>query len=151
MNITDNEFKNYKPINEVNICSNFLMGGGFLVGYGEFAPLRIGSGEIPIVWLSTQIAPNKWMPIVKENEALISNLNIYKEYEKRKITISFGSKVLLVAQMMNDNYCRVPNLDLRLTGVNIFGDELTGLTANNTISKNNRFVGVKFLFGMDVK
>lgn len=43
--------ENYKPLDELNICSNKLTGGAKLLGIDDFAPILIGDGEIPSVWI----------------------------------------------------------------------------------------------------
>lgn len=142
--------ENYKPLNELNICSNKLLGGAKLIGIDGFAPILIGDGVIPTIWIFGKNQDNKWVGLIKENKSLHPAIQIINDKIKREIVIGIQNTIVLKGKMTSDKVCEVNTIDLRPIGFDIHGKENEFYIANSTFS-GNTFQGSGFLVGINEK
>ncbi|MFD2565522.1 hypothetical protein [Aquimarina rubra] len=148
MNIKTKLPKNYIPLTELEVCSNKIIGGGSLIGINDFAPLLIGKGEIPKVWLYTKIDQNNWAPLIINNESQHSKIKILTDITSREITIKTHDTIIIHGIMSNDNSCSIDQLDLRPIGLMFYGN-VEQLTIGDSNLKGNTFNGISFMIGID--
>jgi hypothetical protein len=139
--------ENYKPLNELNVCSNKLLGGAKLIGIDGFSPILIGNGIIPTIWIFGKNKNNKWVELIKENKSLHSGIQIINDKINREIIIGIQNTIILKGKMTSDKVCEVNTIDLRPIGLDIYGKEKEFYIANSTFS-NNTFQGSGFLIGI---
>lgn len=128
--------KNYKKLQILDVCSNKIIGGGNVMGIDNFAPLLIGDGILPQVWLYTKVDKSSWTPLIIENNSLHTGLTISKNEPLKDITIKTGSVVILNVVKIGDGHCDIKHLDLRPIGLNIYGNQQVLKAANSSFSGN---------------
>lgn len=138
---------NYQIIPELNVCSNKIINGGYVIGIGDFPPLIIGAGKSPMVWLYARSDKSNWVPLVYENLSHNSQILVVEDSETRTTTIRTEKGVIFNAVMQNDYVCLVTQLDLRSTGLDIYGDQ-DKLQVGNSTFAGNSFKGSKFMIGI---
>lgn len=143
-----NNPEHYQIIPELHVCSNVAINGGHIIAIGEFPPLIIGKGVIPMVWLYMKINNKVWQPLVTNNISLNSQVLVLEDDENRTTIIKTPGATLLEATMVNTNKCVVRTLDLRPVGLDIFGDSEKLMIGTNRFS-NNTFENLQFLIGLD--
>lgn len=75
-------------ISYLNVCSNKLVGGGNIIGIKDFAPLIVGFGEIPQLWIYHRLNNSNWQPIVLKNESCCPDTSVeISDIERRVKTI----------------------------------------------------------------
>lgn len=138
--------KKYIPLNELIICSNKLLGGAKLIEIDEFAPILIGDGAIPSIWIFSKNQNNQWVEIIKESKSLHPAIQIINDKINREIVIGFQDTIVLKGKMTSDKICKIDAIDLRPIGFDIHGKESKFHIANSTFS-NNTFKLSGFLVG----
>ena len=138
--------ENYIPINELNVCSNRIMGGGSVIGINNISPLIIGQGNIPMIWLYSRIDRSNWLPLVVESRSKHANIDIIENQDEREITIKFNDIILISSKMLNDNSNFVNQIDLRPIGIDLHGDSNRLMVSGNNFS-GNTFNGISFMIG----
>lgn len=145
---TTNEIpKNYKPLDELDVCSNRLLGGAKLIGINGFSPILIGDGAIPSIWIYGKNEKNKWVELIKESKSIHPAIQIINDKFSREIVIGIQNTIVLKAKMTSDKICVVNTLDLRPIGLDIHGKNNEIYIANSTFS-GNTFQGSGFLVGI---
>lgn len=147
MHKENNTPKLYQPLELLEVCSNQIIGGGAILGIDNFAPLRIGDGIVPAVWLYARVDKENWTAIIKKSESFHSLITIQKDLEKREITINIDETTVLRAKMTSYKKCLVDKIDLRPVGFNLFGEGKNFQVANSSFS-GNTFNGISFMVGM---
>lgn len=142
--------KNFQTLNELNVCSNKIIGGGNIIGIDNFAPLLIGDGIIPAVWLYARIDKVNWTAIVKESESFHSQIQIIANKINREVIIKIENTIILSAKMTSDKICTVDSIDLRPIGFNVYGNANNFQIANSSFN-GNTFQGVSFMIGFGDK
>lgn len=148
MDIKNEIPKNYKPLDELNVCSNRLLGGAKLIGINGFAPILIGDGAIPAIWIYGKNEKNKWVELIRESKSLHPAIQIINDKINREIVIGVQNTIILKGKMTSDKICVVNTLDLRPIGFDIHGKENEFYIANSTFS-GNTFQGLGFLVGIN--
>lgn len=138
--------KEYKTLEKLNICSNTIIGGGKIIGINDFAPILIGAGNIPNIWLYGKNNENKWVPIVEHNLSFHPAINIKRELVKKRITIKIQKTTILNAKMTSKSECKVIAIDLRPLGLNIVGNT-NELKVGESSFSNNTFEGLGYMIG----
>jgi hypothetical protein len=136
----------YTPIPILEVCSNKIIGGGYLLGIDGYPPLTIGKGTVPIIWLHT---PTKkgWSLVVDENKSKRKEIAVIQFEEPRRIEIYYNSNLMIRAEMSNEDHCIVDHLDFRQIGLLIYGDSKSLTVAEKNFSQNT-FQSVKFMIGI---
>ncbi|MCM4153660.1 hypothetical protein DHD05_18870 [Arenibacter sp. N53] len=142
--------ENYIPLHELNVCSNKLMGGAKLIGINDFAPILIGDGVIPKIWIFAKIKDNIWIPLIKESKTSHPEIFIINDKINREIGIGIADTIVIKAKMTSDKVCEVNAIDLRPIGIDIHGKEnelhiANSNFSNNTVKSSGFFVGISEL------
>lgn len=147
MNKNNDQPDDYIPYNEIEVCSNTIIGGGNLVVIGNVVPIYVGVGYIPKVWLKSvdDIKSKRFIEVV---EASISKHPAIKinSYES-DITIKINNIVILKTNGNTKNKLIISQLDMRPLGINIHGDE-SGLMAGGMAISKSTFNGIGSLVAL---
>ena len=142
--------KNYELLRELNVCSNRIIGGGSIIGIDSFAPLLIGNGQVPAIWLYVRIDKSNWTAVIKESESFHPKVLVTKNVKEREIIIKIENIIVLQARMTSDKICEIETIDLRPIGFNIYGSNNNFQVANSSFS-GNTFNGISFMVGFGEK
>jgi hypothetical protein len=145
----------YRPYTTIRLCGNTLKEVGFIFKIGDQAPLLIGKGEDdkhPQIWLYARVGSSSaWLPLVQKNIVASSHLSnpiMVIEDARKPITIVMaGPVVLLYAALINPDAVDVETIDLRPTGLNIFGTAASGLNFGGNLFMSNVMHSVGTAFG----
>jgi hypothetical protein len=139
---------NYKPYQELTVCSNLLIGGGHLVVLGEVLPLLVGSGDGPTIWLQapTDKSGKTYVPLVTASVASHPAVGVVSDREG--LTVSIGGVPVIHVKQANRDSAVIDLLDLRPVGLNIYGNA-ESLTAGGATFSHNTFGGVGTLLAFD--
>jgi hypothetical protein len=137
--------KVYKPYQNLTVCSNLLIGGGYLIAIGKVLPLLVGSGEAPMVWLEapTDETGNNYVPLVAASVALHPIVRVSRN--KDGLTISVGGTPVVHVTQKNTKTALIDLLDLRPIGFNIYGTSTSLIAGGATMSQNTFSGGGTFL------
>lgn len=130
----------YKPYQRLTVCSNMLIGGGYLVALGDVLPLLVGSGEGPTIWLQAPIdkSGKNYVPLVTASVASHPAVGVVGNRDG--LTVSIGGVPVIHVDQVDQNSAVINHLDLRPVGLNIFGDA-SSLTAGGSTFSQNTFSG----------
>ncbi|MCR1026643.1 hypothetical protein NQT66_17625 [Cellulophaga baltica] len=142
--------ENYIPLDELNICSNKLLGGAKIIGIDDFAPILIGDGAIPSIWIFGKNQNNKWVELIKESKSLHPAIQIINDTINREIVIGIQNSIVLKAKMTSNKICEINTIDLRPIGFDIHGKGTEFHIAQSTFS-GNTFNLNGFLVGISEK
>jgi len=138
----------YISLNKLNVCSNVLIGGGFIFSLGTILPLIIGKGPVPMIWMQSYDFKSK-----KSNILVDGNISRHPDVLVTKpedgvveIGIIKGVRMLRVKNTGGDSSV-VSFMDLRPIGLNITGDQNELKVGNSSFSKNT-IEGVNVFFGL---
>ncbi len=141
---------NYKPLKTLEVCSNKINGGGSIIGFNNFAPILIGKGVVPTIWLYAKDNSADWVPVVEENESKHVKVQIEKSIPLRELTAKVDDTLIIRAQMTDEDVCAVTILDLRPIGLNIYGDT-TSLKIGDSTFNGNVFEVSTFMIAINEK
>lgn len=132
----------YKPLYELNICSNKLKKGADLLAIGEVIPLLIGKGKIPQVWLLaiSDVSSDKFIPIVVQNVSKFSSIKVTERKEKGEVTISGPEGIILTVKKTGNSSATISNLNLSSLGISIQGKSNV-LSVGSSVFTNNSITG----------
>lgn len=138
--------EDFKPYNELRICSNLLIGGKFIMAMGEKLPILIGSGKKPLIWLSAIVDSKKkhYRDLVVASGAIHPLVSIEKKNDLFNVIIE--KTTILSISSKSPESATIHLLDLRPLGINIFGDENLLNVATNKFSSNT-FQNVETMIG----
>jgi len=136
------------PYKTLIICSNSLIGGGFLLSMGDIIPLLIGKGEKPQIWLQALVDSEnkKFIPIVEASISKHPAVSIIETLGMLTINIQ-GTNILSVNKY-DENSAEIDSIDLRSIGFNIHGTKTQLIIGNSTFSGNS-MSGGGVLIGFD--
>lgn len=138
----------YIPYQNLNLCSNTIIGGGHLMVVGEIVPLLVGSGETPKIWLQapTDNTGKSYVPLVVESVATYPSVTVTSDGASLSI-FAGGTQVLHITQLSRDSAV-IDIMDLRPIGFNVFGTA-TSLQAGGMKFSTSTFSGggTMFAFG----
>lgn len=146
----------FRPYDELDVCSNLLLGGGVPILVDEHAPIVVGRGDdVPQVWISI---PERhegemvWHDIVKKNK-VSPDFKIVQVKESNGPTpvveVVVDTVTIIKIRQESPSHASVKYLDLRPMGLGIHGDEEALKVAGNTISES-RFEGVSAMVAVGV-
>ena len=143
----DNLPKKFQPYQNLKICSNTLIGGGYLASIGEILPLVIGKGKSPLIWLQAlnEIENKKFILIVEESVSKYPNVILTESLGV--LSISVQGKQILSIKTINEDSAEVEFLDLRPIGLNLYGNKDT-LNIGNSEFSGNSMSGGGILIGL---
>lgn len=133
----------YQPYDSVWLCGNQLIGVKVIFQIGTNVPFVVGkgNGKHPLIWLSGPSVAGSWVEIVSANKVVRSivplgqRVAVLQDAVEPLTVVMVGTTVVLNALGADGNEARIPNVDFRPIGLNIFGDEDEGLSFGG-----NRFV-----------
>jgi len=137
MNKTEDLPADYTPYREMELCSNRFVNTPVPVEVEGHAPLLVGKGDEPRVWLSAPVSHDKtqWTVVVADNESLVPDVDVRKTLEGTLEVFAAGNKVLAVREVGADS-ASVSWVDLRPLGFNIHGDGSALWIGTNQFSNN---------------
>lgn len=149
MNIDIDLPNDYKPFVTLNLCSN--IGTNYIVPIRakNYAPLLIGQGEVPIIWiaLANPNDPTKWNYLVRANKSFHPDVKVQIDKANSAVEVYAGAQALIKAKIEKADSAAVSHIDLRPIGLNIHGNETTLYVGNNQLS-SNAFHNVTNLIGI---
>lgn len=127
----------FVPFAQVRVGGNQFARPLALLTLAGQAPLFIGSGPVPRVWL---FAPSSqpgaaWEALIQDNAQVRSDLTITAA--NKLVKISLGTTTLLNATCGADDALILHKLDLRPLGLDVFADEQGLHLMGNTFTNNN--------------
>lgn len=147
MSTEQNLPKDYRPFQELEICSNRLINVEHFIGIDNFSPLLIGNDSTkPLIWLFTRINKQSWIPLVSKNKS--NHTKVFVTEQENSITIIIDGKTIINAVKESDQKCIVNQLDMRPVGFNFYGNE-NGLNIGNSQFNGNTFQGMKYVIGIN--
>lgn len=136
----------FRPYDIINICSNRLLGGSYILSFGEVLPVLLGRGSKPLIWIQalSDVKEAAFLQVVEESIPLFPTVRVEAEKDSLLVTVS-NSRVLVVRQI-DEKTIEIPEIDLRPVGFNLHGDRnklnAGGLEfSNNTFSGGGTFIG----------
>ncbi|MBY5948275.1 hypothetical protein [Photobacterium rosenbergii] len=138
---TNNLPESYSPLDELEICTNRIVGGGHLVSMGNVLPILIGSGRKPKVWLQAVNNPHQhsFITIVDESKSLHPFVDI--NIKRKNLDLYIKDQHVLSVEYSTRSRAKITHIDLRPLGIIIYssGDNLQ---AGNMSFSNTTFKGV---------
>ena len=113
----------FDPVNDYILCGSRLTNTQVPIEVYGTAPLLIGTGVIPRLWLysPTDGKFQSWIPVVLDNKAQVNGVVVQKQ-QPYTISIEAGSTTLLRIQFLKGTPITVTHIDFRPIGLNIYGD-----------------------------
>lgn len=126
----------YHPFKTIRIGENCFENAQALVTIGGRAPLLIGKGEVPRVWLSV---PGKqpgddWLELIVDNQSPTSVLTVDSRKFLQKVDKG-AAMVCRATPTVNDDLI-INGLDLRPLGLEIYSDAQVLHIMGSTITAN---------------
>ncbi len=138
----------YIPIGTYNFCSNKITNVKYLIDDHGFKPLLIGSGKTPRIWLYARASENEYVQLIDDNKSLVENFEITINIENKTIQVIAGKNIIKSILKLNfKQVIEVIQLDLRLVGLNIYGDANQLNVGGNKLIKNS-MIGAENFIGM---
>ena len=114
--------KDYHPFKTIRIGGNYFENAQALVTIGGHAPLLIGKGVVPRVWLSGPGKPpgDDWLELIVDNLSPPSDLTV----DSRKFLVKVNKGEVMVCRAMStvNDVLTINRLDLRPLGLKIYSD-----------------------------
>lgn len=144
---TGNLPKGYMPYQDLNFCSNTILGGGQIFEIGKVIPLLIGAGPSPRVWLQAVAAPgNKdFVMVVADSVSVHPAVDV--SVKENKVVVSVKGNSVLTVEAIGEQRAVVSKIDFRPLGLNIFGNS-DALSLGGTKLSHNTISGVGIAFSL---
>jgi hypothetical protein len=145
--------EDYLPFSKIKICSNWFIGGKYLIEIDKNIPLLIGKGVLPLVWLSAPVSKDKWEYIIERNISRNPTITVDLSKENKSVIIKLKQgkfvrdKIIINIIMESEESIHIKELDLRPVGLIIFGDENmlnigTNTIQNSTVAATRTMIGI---------
>jgi hypothetical protein len=130
--------EDYTPYQQLIVCSNQLHNAQMILEIAGHAPLLVGSGATPRLWLSvpTSKEGKEWASIVRDSKALHPKVEVTQEPDGSTVVVAAGKRILKV-RARDANSAEIPELDLRPLGFDVHGDERALWVGSNEFSANS--------------
>lgn len=140
--------RDFKPYGELTVCGNRLNNAQMLLEVNGHAPLLVGAGKRPRLWLSVLTTKDgtEWASVVRDSQALHPKIQVTEEADGSLVVFAVGKKVLVV-RPSDETRAEVPELDLRPLGFDVHGDAHTLWVGTNQFSSNT-FSNVRAVIGI---
>ena len=140
--------KEYRPYEELTVCSNHFRNAQMLLEVGGHAPVLIGAGPKPRLWISVPTSKDgkHWVSLVRDSKALHPKVEIKEQPDGTVVVVAAGHKVLQV-HPKGDTVAEVSELDLRPLGLDVHGNAQALWVGSNQFS-NNTFENVRAVIGI---
>ncbi|MFL9881978.1 hypothetical protein PQR66_03005 [Paraburkholderia agricolaris] len=134
----------FEPYYKLNFCSNILIATKAPISIKEgLAPLLIGRGPSPRVWMSAGMVMNEqqaFFQIVKDNVPNSPQVRVVAS--AGTTTVLYDETVMCRVEQISSEEAAVTQLDLRPAGLNVTGDR-TGLKIGANRSSGNHVEGAE--------
>lgn len=129
--------QDFTPYRELEFCSNRLVNTPIPIEVEGQAPLLVGTGAGPRVWLSALVGQKmrRWTPLVADNESRVPDVEVRKTPQGAVEVLADGAKVLEVRER-DPGTAAVTWLDLRPVGFDVHGDSTVLWIGTNQFSGN---------------
>jgi hypothetical protein len=145
--------EDYLPFSKIKICSNWFIGGEYLIEVDKNIPLLIGKGVLPLVWLSVPVSKDKWEYIVERNISRNPTIVVDLSKDNKSVIIKITQakflrdKIILNIVMDSDDSITIKELDMRPIGLIIYGDENklnigTNIIQNSTVAATRTMISI---------
>jgi hypothetical protein len=126
----------FQPFKTIRVGENYLADAPALVTIGGLAPLLVGMGEVPRVWLSVpgQQPWDDWVTLIVDN--ISSQSDVLVDARKHFIKVTRQDTVLFEAIQNAHGGLNIHALDLRPLSLKIFFDTQGLHVMGNTLSKS---------------
>ncbi len=126
----------FTPFSSIRSDANLFQNTFALVTVAGHAPLLIGNGPVPSIWLFTRDiqAGSAWQPCIQDNTTTRPDLTV--SAHPRLINVSMGPATLINATRGANDGLVIHTLDLRALGLNMFADEMGLHLMGNTMVKS---------------
>jgi hypothetical protein len=140
----------YMPFQKLTICSNILENGKVPISISGDIPFLIGNGNKPKAWINLlpQGESGKITPLVRDNLSLHPNVEVVET--DNSVTVTANGETIIEVEKISDDEAIITNLNLRIIGIEIYGDTNSLKIGTNSMS-NNKFVNVDFMIGINTK
>lgn len=137
----------YKAPKKLMLGTNTLENVNLLLSFNGFAPVLIGDGKKPRVWINipTNREGNEWYPLVKDNFSTNEKVIILESKNSVQITTPDG--VVLECYKLADGTIDVKRLNLKPFGLNVVADE-NQLTVMSQTFTSSGFKNVGTMIGI---
>lgn len=144
---TENLPKGYVPYQDLNFCSNTILGGGHIFALGKVIPLLIGTGPAPRVWLQAVAAPRSKDFVMVVADSVSTHPAVDVSVKGSKVVVSVRGKSVLTVEAFGEQRAVVSEIDFRRLGLNIFGGS-DALSLGGMKLSHNTMSGVGVAFGL---
>ena len=131
----------YHPFKTIRIGKNYFENAQALVTIGGHAPLLIGKGVVPRVWLSVlgKQPGDDWLELIVDNQSPRSVLTV----DSRKFLLKVDKDATMVCRATStvNDVLTINRLDLRPLGLKIYSDA-QGLHIMGSTMIANKISGV---------
>lgn len=138
----------YEPYDKLYVCSVEIRARVPFMRYDLGAPLLIGKGVSPRVWMAMTDSqrPSQLVYVLKDNSPFSPQIQV--SAEGGKTVVMTGETVMCSVTRLNENEASVDILDLRPMGLNIFGDSsLLNIGSNKLNGKIGAPSGIAIMLG----
>ena len=139
--------KEYKPFDQLTLCSNTLINVPVPFEVDGYIPLLIGRNELPKIWLNAPPPKSgtEWIPLVRQNRSLHKAVKLIKQ--ENGIIIKINTIEILRVLKVSNSSANVVQMDLRPIGLNIYGDESHLVVGTHQLASNT-FQNVYVMIGI---
>jgi hypothetical protein len=148
----------YVPYAELVICGNWLINGQVPFVIGGEAPLLIGKGPIPQVWLKVpmSVGGKDWEYLVQKNKVTWPAVRPFSSLvqvllplrpDQNTVEVHYTRNRILRVRSDSETKATVEEIDLRIFGINIVGDK-SGLNVASNNFVANHFENVRTMIAI---
>jgi hypothetical protein len=139
----------YVPYEELVICGNWLINGRVPIAISGEAPLLVGKGPIPQVWLKVpmSVGGKDWEYLVQKNVVTwpvahkFSSLVRVLFPDTKTVEVHYAVNRILRVSADSETKAIVEEINLLIFGINIVGDR-SGLNVGSNSFVSNHFQNV---------
>lgn len=140
--------RDFTPYGELTVCGNRLSNAQMLLEVNGHAPLLVGAGKKPRLWLSVRTTKDgtEWAPVVRDSQTVHPKIRVTEEADGSLVVFAAGKKVVVV-RASDETHAEVLELDLRPLGFDVHGDARTLWVGTSQFSSNT-FSNVRAAIGI---
>ncbi|GJB13096.1 hypothetical protein KAM369_33660 [Aeromonas caviae] len=118
-----------------------------MIDFKGFAPILIGDGKIPRIWINIPAKQDgsEWYPLVKDNFSTNPSVLVIKSGNRVKVTTPDG--VIIDCEKEKNGSVTVNKLNLKPFGLNVYSDEKSMSIMNATFS-SSKFSNMMSVIGI---
>ena len=141
----------YRPLRELNLCSNVLVNVGVPLAANGQPVLLVGRGTAtPLIWLAARTDPASklWVFVVEGGRPLRPLIVVETDQTVGTVTVQVGGALVTRARQTAEDAAAVDSLNLRPLGLAVYGSA-TELHIGGQTMEGNRFenLGTAFAIG----